>query len=606
MIRKTPQPPPARRPLKIYAFDPMLGRMPLNRITIDVKNEPLSRGPAGSRIVVVDYDGANGCFYEPVDLDDPAILMQRGLDPSESDPRFHQQMVYAVAMRVLENFERALGRKITFRGRVLRIFPHAFEGRNAFFDPGLNALLFGYFKADRDRPGPNLPGQPVFSCLSHDIIAHEMTHALVHRLRPYFFDRTNHDVGAFHEGFSDIVAIFQHFSFPEILRDRIQRTQGDLRKSDAFVDLAVEFGYATGKGSALRTAIQEPDPRRYQTVLEAHERGSILVAAVFDAFFTTYQRRIADLVRIATGGTGRLPAGDMHPDLVNRIAGEATLTAQSILTMCIRSFEYLPPVDITFGDFLRALVTADSELSPMDEYGQRQAMIEAFRARGIYPDHVSSLSEESLLLSRAELPPLSSELIGHLALAEYVYGSARPVTPQSTTDAAGAVSEAVLPAEAEGNEALPAEVAKQLRGYAAANAAALGLDGSRSGSIHVQGFHPAFRVNSYGTLVMELVAQFTQSAETDGTDLGGMQLRAGTTLIAGPDGTVRYIIAKPLPGAGIAASFQREAQARAGRQAAFVADSDLADPHLPWAGAAYLKSRIGGLNLPALHLGLQS
>jgi hypothetical protein len=589
MARKTAQPPPARRPLKIYAFDPMLGRMPLNRITIDVKNEPLRRGPAGSRIVVVDYDGANGCFYEPVDLDDPAILMQRGLDPSESDPRFHQQMVYAVAMRVLENFERALGRKITFRGRVLRIFPHAFEGRNAFFDPGLNALLFGYFKADRDRPGPNLPGQPVFSCLSHDIIAHEMTHALVHRLREHFFERTNHDVGAFHEGFSDIVAIFQHFSFPEILRDRIQRTRGDLRKSDAFVDLAVEFGYTTGKGGALRTAIQEPDPRRYRTVLEAHERGSILVAAVFDAFFTTYQRRIADLVRIATGGTGQLPAGDMHPDLVNRIANEATLTAQSILTMCIRSFEYLPPVDITFGDFLRALVTADFELSPMDEHGQRQAMIEAFRARGIYPDHVSSLSEESLLLPRAELPPLSSELIGHLALAEYVYSGVRPATR-----------------EAEGSETLPTEVAKHLRGYAAANAAALGLDKSRSGGIHVQGFHPAFRVNSYGTLVMELVAQFTQVAEAGAADLGGMQPRAGTTLIAGPDGTVRYMIAKPLPGAGVAAAFQQEAQDRAGRQAAFVADSDLADPHLPWAAASYLKNRIGRLNLSSMHLGLQS
>jgi hypothetical protein len=590
MSRKTEQPAAARRPLKIYAFDPLLGRLPLNRITIDVKNEPLRRGPAGSRIVVVDYDGAKGCFYEPVDLDDPAILMQSGLEPSESDPRFHQQMVYAVAMRVLENFERALGRRMTFRGRVLRIFPHAFEGRNAFFDPHLNALLFGYFQADRDRPGLHLPGQPVFSCLSHDIIAHEMTHALVHRLREYFFDRTNHDVGAFHEGFSDIVAIFQHFSFPEILRDRIQRTRGDLRQRDAFVELAVEFGYTTGKGGALRTAIQEPDPRRYQTVLEPHERGSILVAAVFDAFFTTYQRRIADLVRIATGGTGVLPAGDLHPDLVKRIAGEATLTAQSILTMCIRSFEYLPPVDITFGDFLRALVTADFELSPVDEHGQRQAMIEAFRARGIYPDQVPSLSEELLLLPRADLPPLSNELIGHSALNEYIYGGVR--RPANS--------------ETKGKDAIPTEVAKKLRAYAAANAAALGLDGSRPRSLHVQGFHPAFRVNSYGSLVIELVAQFTQEAETGGADLGGMKARAGTTLIAGPDGAVRYIAAKPLPGAGVAAGFQRQAVDRADRLRAFVADCDLADPHLPWASARYLKSRIGRLNLASLHEGLQA
>jgi hypothetical protein len=596
-MAKTVQTPAARRPLKIYAFDPMLGRMPINRITIDIKNEPLRRGPAGSRIEVVDYDGANDCFYEPVDLDDKAILMQGGLDPSESDPRFHQQMVYAVSMKVLENFERALGRKITFRGRKLRIFPHAFEGRNAFFDPSLQALLFGYFRADRDSPGPNLPGQPVFSCLSHDIVAHEMTHALVNRLRKHFFERTNHDVGAFHEGFSDIVAIFQHFSFPEILRDRIQRTQGDLRKSDAFVELATQFGYATGKGEALRSAIQAPDPRRYHTVFEAHDRGSILVAAVFDAFFTTYQRRIADLVRIATGGTGQLPAGDMHPDLVNRIAAEATRTAQSILTMCIRAFEYLPPVDITYGDFLRALVTADYELAPLDEHGQRQAMIEAFRVRGIYPDQVSSLSEESLLFETAELPALSSEMVGNLALAEYVYSGART--------AAADDEEPVLAPEAAGEE-IPDIVATRLREYAVANAAALGLDAARARKIQVQGFHPAFRVNSHGGLVMELVAQFTQTGEPGGADLGGMPLRAGTTLIAAANGDVRYVVAKPLPGKGVSASFQEGSRVRFDRHQAFVADSDLADAHLPWAGASYLKSRIGRLKLSALHMGLQS
>src|SRR5262249_19170324 len=132
------------------------------------------------------------------------------------------------------------------------------------------------------------------------------------------------------------------------------------------------------------------------------------VAAVFDGFFATYQRRIRDLVRIATGGTGMLPAGDLHPDLINRIAGEASRAAQSILNMCIRAFDYLPPVDITFGDYLRALITADYELVPADEVGQRSAMIEAFRLRGIYPEQVASLAEESLLWPPADpaLPPI--------------------------------------------------------------------------------------------------------------------------------------------------------------------------------------------------------
>ncbi|MGH2435682.1 MAG: hypothetical protein ACRDFA_01665, partial [bacterium] len=394
----------ARRPLKIFASDPLLGRTFGNRARIDVANERLTAGPVGTRVEVIDYDGAQKCFYSPVDLDHQAILMQGGLEPSESDPRFHQQMVYAVAMKTLENFDRALGRVLRLgsqnrkRGATyprLRLFPHAFHGANAFYSPDLNAILFGYFTADPVDPGPNLPGQTVFTCLSHDVIAHEMTHAIVDRLRPLFLEPSNVDVLAFHEGFADIVALFQHFSFQDVLREQIQRTRSDIRTPTPLVELARQFGYATGAGKALRSALDTPNTKLLATTIEPHERGSILVAAVFDGFFKTYQRRINDLVRIATGGTGTLPQGDLHPDLVNRIAGEAARTAQRVLDMCVRAFDYMPPVDVTFGDFLRAMITADYELVPDDDLSCRSAMIEAFRLRGIYPDNVTSLAEES-------------------------------------------------------------------------------------------------------------------------------------------------------------------------------------------------------------------
>ena len=50
-----------------------------------------------------------------------------------------------------------------------------------------------------------------------------------------------------------------------------------------------------------------------QSVTEPHARGSILVAAVFEAFLSIYRTRTADLLRIATGGTGVLPAGRAAP-----------------------------------------------------------------------------------------------------------------------------------------------------------------------------------------------------------------------------------------------------------------------------------------------------
>jgi len=92
-----------------------------------------------------------------------------------------------------------------------------------------------------------------------------------------------------------------------------------------------------------------------------------------------------------------LPAGQLHPDLVNRLAGEAAAVAQQILDMCIRALDYCPPVDLTFGDYLRAVITADFEFDPTDSEHRRAAIIDAFRRHGIVPEDVRAFSEEGLL-----------------------------------------------------------------------------------------------------------------------------------------------------------------------------------------------------------------
>ncbi len=180
-------------------------------------------------------------------------------------------------------------------------------------------MLFGYFPAHRTDVGANLPGQPVFLSLSYDIVAHEVTHAIVHRIRKYFLEPSNQDVLAFHEAFSDIVAIFHHFSFPRFCGrpfSRIKAICGRTRRScnsrnSLVMPRAKEMLFVQGSTHQI--------PRRLETATEPHERGSVLVAAVFDAFFRTFQSRIQDLLRTASGGTGRLAQGALHPDLVNRL-----------------------------------------------------------------------------------------------------------------------------------------------------------------------------------------------------------------------------------------------------------------------------------------------
>ncbi len=601
---------PKRRPLKIYAADPMIGRNLGNRARVDIENEESLRpGPSGERICVVDFNASTGKYYPPVDLNDPHLLMQGGLEPSESDPRFHQQMVYAVAMRTLENFDKALGRKIYLskRGMPLRLFPHAFYGANAYFDESLHAVVFGYFRADQAAPGENLPNQSVFTCLSHDIIAHEMTHAIVNRLRRNFLEPSNVDVLAFHEGFSDIVALFQHFSFIDVVRAQIQKTGWDLRKASDLLGLAPQFGHATATGRALRSALGEAKLQLRDDIIEPHERGAILVAAVFDAFMMVYERRTADLVRLT--GSQNLEPRSIHPDVVNRLAGEAARIAQSMLTMCIRAFDYMPPVDVCYGDFLRAMVTADRELSPEDELGQRAAVIEGFRQRRIYPEGVQSLAEESLVWDPADnsLPPLrwkANELLDlivdaasqisssstpsqkeqmHLyskgsssssPLADQFYeedfeeGSTSTSTPlrQDPRSRGRAVNKALGP------------LARELHDYARKNAERLDLDPDTK--IRPLGVHPVFRVAPNGRLSIELVAQVDQVRNDDATlaQCGGLPLRGGTTLVIDFNGRIKYMISKPLPSAHLSQASAREATARLNKQLSFTKLADANDP----------------------------
>jgi hypothetical protein len=53
-------------------------------------------------------------------------------------------------------------------------------------------------------------------------------------------------------------------------------------------------------------------------------------------------------------------------------------------------------VDVTFGEYLRGIITSDFDLVPDDPYGYRVAFVEAFRQRGIYPDDLDTLSVDTL------------------------------------------------------------------------------------------------------------------------------------------------------------------------------------------------------------------
>lgn len=414
--------PPARR-LRVYAFDPHasldLGSAKYSHATIslawdDPADGTIEPGPINEYLEVIDVDPCSNQFYEPIDLNAPEVLAQDGLPPSEGDPRFHQQMVFAVVMKTIKLFERALGRKMMWRPQWdetrktyvdtprLRVYPHALREANAYYSPAKRALLFGYFTATQRSAGASW----IFTALSHDIIVHETTHAILDGLHPRYSERTSVDSMAFHEAFADIAALFSHFQLYEAVYDFIANSGGRLDQSGLLSGLAGQFAKGTTGRATLRNYIEAAIPEaekadRLEQATEAHDRGAILVAAVFDAFLSIYTARTEDLLRMSGVRLGS--SQHLHPDLVARLTKEATKSADHVLRMCIRALDYLPPVDVRFGEFLRAIVTADNDLVPDDRLNYRLAFVEAFRRRGIFPDHCLSMSPDNLLWDYPEV-----------------------------------------------------------------------------------------------------------------------------------------------------------------------------------------------------------
>ncbi len=599
---------PSVRRLRVYALDPSAGNYIGNVMTIKIKWEKdLRPGPIGRDIAVVDYDGANKCYYPPVDLDDRRILAREGLDPSESDPRFHQQMVYAVAAETIQRFEEALGRTIhwrradrprtdgkssgaaTFRKTeniyTLMLFPHAMIQANAFYSPQAKGILFGYFKAQKTNQGRNLPGQRVFTCLSHDIIVHEVTHAIIDGIRTYFTEPTNPDVLAFHEAFADLTALFSHFSHQDALVDTIQKTGGRLyefelkpdsapvegsstKRPDGssritgqmpvrnpLIDLAQQFGEASGMNRGLRSALDiEPKPEYINmNVHDPHFRGSILVSAVFDAYFSVYMKRTADLFRVYRAG-GADHSDELPGALARLLAEQAAATASEFFQLCARAIDYCPPIDITFGDFLRALITVNLDLKADDGRVVRDALMQAFRVRGIFPENASFFSQDALCWPRSPkwsdenpaedaLPPVAAKIknpkTGEVELTQLVFGNPNGLTTEEK-DINGAV----------------------LRQYAEDNAARLGFDDDPTLPAefkpYAPSFHPVFRIARDGSLRTDMVIELVQTKRVPFAAsmprAGSFPFRAGVTLIVsapevrrfGPEGLpeVRYAVRK--------------------------------------------------------------
>jgi hypothetical protein len=396
--------PPVRTfSLSIIARDPTVedprSTDPVRRIlrtAIDVPASRIEPGPRGPRFQIVDFDSSTRRLRQPRQL---TALPDEQLGWGFKDPydgatdasiqsrAFMAQNTYAIAARLLATFERALGRPVpwAFGSSQLYIVPAAFVEANAYYSPDDRAVLFGYFRVD---------DQTVYASLSHDIVAHEVTHAILDGLRRRFDTPGFPDQAGFHEGYADAVALLSILSSHEStsvvlggsMTDRVPvetMTFPNLRGS-VLLTLAKQFGDAihANRGGGLRRSIELNPTTEWKDLSniewgEPHRRGEVFVAAVFRAFVRMWLSRLSALLN---------PAGYDR----QRTAEEGATAARHLLEIIIRAIDYLPPIEFELKDILAAIIASDREVAPDDEYGYIKALKDGFADFGIEPPDEST------------------------------------------------------------------------------------------------------------------------------------------------------------------------------------------------------------------------
>jgi hypothetical protein len=276
------------------------------------------------------------------------------------NPQFHQVNTFAVLTGALMLVEEELGAPIRWKeGGPLVVRPHAFEGFNAYYDPVSPSLNFGFAVSPFRRT-------PVWTCLSHDIVTHELGHAVLDNFRPLFLYGFEPDVGALHESIGDLLAMFSALQHAAVVRQLFEDSEGDLRRPSIITRLAEEFGIGLlGGGFAfLRSSL---DLLRYtdDAPLEPHERSLIWTGAVYELMARLVERALA---------------GDHSFERFVTAVVDASRWTRGML---IRALHYMPPTGVTLPQLARLIWEADARVYP-DDSAFRDIARAVFAERGLW------------------------------------------------------------------------------------------------------------------------------------------------------------------------------------------------------------------------------
>jgi hypothetical protein len=339
-------------------------------------------GPVTKRVAILNFDSESGQlspgvpFQRPANAKDAAsYVIKNQADLNSLD--FNQVSVFATILNTMYMFEEAdtLGRPLTwaFNGPQLLVIPRAGEWSNAFYERETHSLQFFYFHPETS------PDKPVYTSLSHDIVCHETGHAILDGIAPDLYNCISPQALALHEAIADLTALTLALRSDPLRQAVLYQTGGDLKGKTAFSRVAEEFGRARDPNAeSLRSLFNERtlDPKdeskdefgKPNRVArnEPHDLSEVLSGAFYSV-----------LVKIFESKKQKKDATTGKPYDLNKALWVA---AERFKRMIFRALDYLPPGEVSFADYGRAIIASDQASHP-NEKQERQWICKEFVKR---------------------------------------------------------------------------------------------------------------------------------------------------------------------------------------------------------------------------------
>jgi hypothetical protein len=356
-------------------------------------------GPVTKRVAVLDFDPATGRLLPGAALLPPESGRDYGTyrivdENNIYSHDFGQVSVFATVLKTIYMFEEPdnLGRSLTwaFGAPQLLVIPRAGEWANAYYERASHSLQFFYF------PNPREPGKMVYTSLSRDIVAHETAHAILDGIAPHLYNAITPQSLALHEAIADLSALLMAFRSNELRKTVLGQTNGSIEKSTAFNSMAEEFGSALeadGRWGYLRDLINAktlcPDdttldpkgkPNRVSRT-EPHELSEVISGALY-----------AVMVKMHSALRREMAQQENRSEFA--VSGKALfVSGERFKRMILRALDYLPPGEVSFADYGRAIIASDQASHPLDTQ-ERNWIMDEFVKRCIVP-HREALQMET-------------------------------------------------------------------------------------------------------------------------------------------------------------------------------------------------------------------